>query len=88
MMATPSRGRLRPTALSLSSHSTTNFHLLHRAITDRHPLYNNIQPWAYHLLPGVYAGGKDTSYNGMDVFTEDQLDDVLSLLCSLGYDLV
>jgi len=50
---------------------------IERAITDRHPLYNNIQPWAYHLLPGVYAGGKDTSYNGMDVFTEDQLDDVL-----------
>lgn len=34
--------------------------------------FNDVQPWAYHKLPGVYGGG-----TGYDVRTEGEFDDAL-----------
>mgnify|MGYP002682697906 CR=1 FL=1 len=34
--------------------------------------FNDVQPWAYHKLPGVYGGG-----TGYDVRTEGEFDEAL-----------
>jgi indolepyruvate decarboxylase len=72
-LSTYIRNKLKPVIFLINNDGYT----IERAITDRHPLYNNIQPWAYSLLPYVFAGGKDEATKGAEVFTEDQLDDVL-----------
>jgi len=66
------RHKLKPVIFLINNDGYT----IERAITDRHPVFNDIQPWSYHLLPSVFAGQKSEA-KGIDIYTEDQLDDAL-----------
>lgn len=65
-LSTMIRNSLKPVIFLINNDGYT----IERVIADRP--YNDIQPWKYHKLPGVFGGGP-----GFDVRTEGELETAL-----------
>ncbi len=48
---------------------------IERSITDKHPIYNDIQNWKYHKLPEIFD--PKGQVKGIECWTEDGLEDAL-----------
>ncbi|MGB2867650.1 MAG: thiamine pyrophosphate-binding protein [Bacteroidota bacterium] len=66
-LSTMIRNGLKPVIFLLNNDGYT----IERVIVDRS--YNDLQPWKYHKLVGVFGGGL-----GLDVRTEGELEDALA----------
>ena len=67
-LSTMIRNHIKPVIFLINNDGYT----IERVICDRS--YNDIQPWQYHKLVGVFGGGV-----GLDVRTEGELENALAM---------